>query len=244
MFGCRGREKVSTIRDNKTIFSSLDTEVLHLLHFLLIVHLNILDGFMYNDIYTNISLSHTHTHFSPKSYSRRHDALFNVSHSRAFHTYILQHSIHLPTPTHRKGKSKSALPYKRSPPSWLKTSSVEIQALVCKLAKKGLKPSQIGVVLRDSHGVAKVKSVTGSTVLRILKKEGLAPQLPEDLYQLIKKAVSVRKHLERNRKDKDSKFRLILIESRIHRISRYYKRSKQLPANWKYDSGTANALVA
>ena len=41
---------------------------------------------------------------------------------------------------------------------------------------------------------------------------GLAPEIPEDLYFLIKKAVSVRKHLERNRKDKDSKFRLILIE--------------------------------
>lgn len=31
---------------------------------------------------------------------------------------------------------------------------------------------------------------------------GLAPEIPEDLYHLIKKAVSVRKHLERNRKDK------------------------------------------
>jgi hypothetical protein len=29
---------------------------------------------------------------------------------------------------------------------------------------------------------------------------GMAPSLPEDLYHLIKKAVSVRKHLERNRK--------------------------------------------
>ncbi len=29
----------------------------------------------------------------------------------------------------------------------------------------------------------------------------------------------MRKHLERNRKDKDSKFRLILIESRIHRYA-------------------------
>ena len=62
---------------------------------------------------------------------------------------------------------------------------------------------------------------------------GLGPELPEDLYHLIKKAVAVRKHLEPNRKDKDSKFRLILIESRIHRISRYYKRAKQLPAVWK-----------
>jgi hypothetical protein len=47
----------------------------------------------------------------------------------------------------------------------------------------------------------------------------MAPAIPEDLYMLIKKAVAVRKHLERNKKDKDSKFRLILIESRIHRYA-------------------------
>ena len=50
----------------------------------------------------------------------------------------------------------------------------------------------------------------------------MAPELPEDCYYLIKKAVSIRKHLERNRKDKDAKFRLILVESRIHRLARYY----------------------
>merc|ERR1711865_540466 len=91
-------------------------------------------------------------------------------------------------------------------------------------------------------GVARVKSVTGTTILRLLKKNSLAPSLPEDLYHLIKKAVSVRKHLERNRKDKDSKFRLILIKSRIHRLSRYYKKSRKLPAVWKYESSTASAL--
>jgi ribosomal protein S15P/S13E len=68
-----------------------------------------------------------------------------------------------------------------------------------------------------------VRYVTGTKVLRILKGHGLAPEIPEDLYHLIKKAVSMRKHMERNRKDKDSKFRLILIESRIHRLARYYK---------------------
>lgn len=65
-----------------------------------------------------------------------------------------------------------------------------------------------------------MKAVTGSKILRLLKKNLLAPEIPEDLYMLIKKAVAVRKHLERNRKDKDSKFRLILIESRIHRLVR------------------------
>jgi small subunit ribosomal protein S13e len=61
---------------------------------------------------------------------------------------------------------------------------------------------------------------------------------------LIKKAVAVRKHLDRNHKDKDSKFRLILIESRIHRLARYYRLARKLPANWKYHSATASALVA
>ena len=79
---------------------------------------------------------------------------------------------------------------------------------------------------------------------RARARAGLAPELPEDLYHLIKKAVSVRKHLDRARKDKDSKFRLILIESRIHRLARYYKRARQLPPNWRYESATASALVA
>merc|ERR1719407_388651 len=77
-----------------------------------------------------------------------------------------------------------------------------------------------------------------------LKKKGLAPEIPEDLYCLIKKAVSVRKHLDKFRGDTDAKFRLILIESRIHRLSRYYKTVKGLPPNWKYESSTASTLVS
>ncbi|KAL0089379.1 40S ribosomal protein S13 [Phycomyces blakesleeanus] len=143
-----------------------------------------------------------------------------------------------------KGISSSALPYRRSPPSWLKTSPEEVVDMICKSAKKGLCPAQIGVVLRDSHGIPQVNRVTGNKILRILKKNGLAPEIPEDLYFLIKKAVSVRKHMERNRKDMDSKYRLILIESRIHRLARYYKTSGQLPPTWKYESSTASAMVA
>ncbi|KAI7796016.1 multidrug and toxin extrusion protein 1 [Triplophysa rosa] len=113
-----------------------------------------------------------------------------------------------------------------------------------KLAKKGLTPSQIGVILRDSHGVSPVRFVTGNKILRILKSKCLATDLPEDLYNLIKKAVAVRKHLERNRKDKDAKFRLILVEteSRIHRLARYYNTKRVLTPNWKYKSSTASAL--
>lgn len=38
--------------------------------------------------------------------------------------------------------------------------------------------------------------------------------------------------------------RLILIESRIHRLSRYYKTVGVLPPTWRYESATASTLVA
>ncbi|XP_067909364.1 small ribosomal subunit protein uS15-like [Heterodontus francisci] len=116
--------------------------------------------------------------------------------------------------------------------------------LLSRRCGKAVTNVRIGVILRDSHGVAQVRFVTGNKILRILKSKGLAPDLPEDLYHLIKTAVAVRKHLERNWKDKDAKFRLILIESRIHRLARYYKSKRVLPPNWKYESSTASALVA
>jgi small subunit ribosomal protein S13e len=147
---------------------------------------------------------------------------------------------------HSKGKgiSSSAIPYRRSKASWVKATSEEVVDSIIKMAKKGMTPSQIGIALRDQHGIPLVKTVTGSKILRILKGRGLAPQIPEDLYYLIKKAVTMRKHMERNRRDVDSKFRLILVESRIHRLARYYKSTKKLPPTWKYESATASALVA
>jgi small subunit ribosomal protein S13e len=52
----------------------------------------------------------------------------------------------------------------------------QVQDLICKFSKKGLTPSQIGVLLRDNHGIAQVSTVTGSKVLRILKGQGARSQ--------------------------------------------------------------------
>ena len=70
-----------------------------------------------------------------------------------------------------KGISRSALPYRRSVPSWLKMTSADVEEHIVKLARKGLRPSQIGVILRDSHGVAQVRRVTGNKIVRILKSK-------------------------------------------------------------------------
>ena len=143
-----------------------------------------------------------------------------------------------------KGKSGSLQPWKRKAPSWVKMSPPECEQHICRMAKKGFTVSKIGSVLRDSMGVPRVQAVCGQKVLRILKKNGLAPEIPEDLYHLIKKAVVMRKHLDKNRRDKDTKFRLILVESKLLRLARYYKRTGQLPPQWRYSSQTAQTLVA
>ena len=69
---------------------------------------------------------------------------------------------------HSKGKgiSASALPYSRTAPAWFKSTPEQVAEQIIRLAKKGATPSQIGVVLRDSHGVAQVKIATGSKILR------------------------------------------------------------------------------
>jgi Ribosomal S13/S15 N-terminal domain len=74
--------------------------------------------------------------------------------------------------SHGKGIAKSAIPYRRRQPAWLKTSPDQVCDHICKLAKKGMTPSQIGVILRDSHGVGQISNVTGTKVLRILKANG------------------------------------------------------------------------
>lgn len=175
---------------------------------------------------------------APNAHRRRHRSAPLAAHG----TLV----VHPMGRLHSKGKgiSSSAIPYRRSAPSWCKTTEKECVELITKLARRGLTPSQIGVQLRDQHGVGLSKPITGNKIVRILRAQGLAPEIPEDLYFLVKRAVSVRRHLERNRQDKDSKFRLILVESRIHRLARYYRRTGALPPTWKYESATAAQLVS
>lgn len=83
--------------------------------------------------------------------------------------------------------ASSALPYRRAPPSWLKTTPDDVVDHIMKLARKGLTPSQIGVTLRDSHGIPQVRFVTGNKILRILKSNGacLCPSSPAPTHTLL-----------------------------------------------------------
>ena len=119
-----------------------------------------------------------------------------------------------------QGHIFATLPYKRRAPRWIKLKPEDLKEQIGKLAEKSMTPSFVDVTLRDGFGVPQVELVTSIKFLRFLKKEGLAPSIPEVLYFIVKKAKSIRKHLDKNRKYRDSKFRLIFVKSRIHRLAR------------------------
>jgi len=145
-------------------------------------------------------------------------------------------------PKKQKGRSHSIRPVSKRPPGWCRYKPEEVEALVIKLAKEGHAPSKIGTILRDQHGIPLTKSITGKTVTQILKDAGLAPSLPEDLETLMKKAASLHVHLEKNKKDIHNKRALQIIEAKIHKLSRYYKREGVLPPDWKYKAKTRSLI--
>ncbi|MEM2970824.1 MAG: 30S ribosomal protein S15 [Candidatus Bathyarchaeia archaeon] len=143
-------------------------------------------------------------------------------------------------PKQEKGKSHQTRPVTKRPPSWCKYQPEEVEALVVKLAKEGVPPSRIGTILRDQYAIPLVKSITGKTITKMLRDAGLAPAIPEDLANMLKRAESLAVHLERNKKDLHNKRALQILEAKIHKLSRYYKREGILPQNWKYEPKTAS----
>lgn len=128
-----------------------------------------------------------------------------------------------------KGKAGSHPPEKRKP-LWLKRSEEEIKKLVLELAKDN-EPAKIGLILRDTYGIPSVKTATGKTISQILKEERLEAKIPNDLANLIKRAIKLEKHFEKNKQDKAAKRGLQLTKAKILRLAKYYKKKKRIPAD-------------
>ncbi len=143
----------------------------------------------------------------------------------------------------KKGKSRSKKPAKMEAPKWTRYKSKEIELLVVKLSKEGQTASKIGLHLRDVYGISDVKVITKKSITQILKENSLLPQIPEDLMALIKKAVIIRKHMDQNKRDMPALRGLQLTESKINNLVKYYKKSKRLPEDWKYDPKKVKLLA-
>jgi small subunit ribosomal protein S15 len=143
----------------------------------------------------------------------------------------------------RKGKSGSTIPVERKKhPEWSSLNPREVESRVIELGKQGKSTSEIGMILRDQYAVPDVKLATGKSISKILEANGIKPEIPEDLRNLIGTALQLRKHLETHKKDNHNRRNLQLTESKIRRLTKYYLTEKRLPEGWKYSPEQAKLM--
>ncbi len=127
-----------------------------------------------------------------------------------------------------KGKSGSTRPVEKDN-SFVKAKAKDVESLIVKFAKEDAKgATEIGRILRDTHGVPSVKTLTGKSIGKILEENKVSPKIPEDLKALQDKAQKLKKHMENNRNDVHNKRGLLLIESKIRRLTKYYKNAGRI----------------
>lgn len=143
----------------------------------------------------------------------------------------------------KKGKSGSKKPSLGKKRTWVRYTAKEVESLIVKLAKSGKRSSEIGLILRDVYGIPDVRTITNERISKILEKNKISYELPEDLSHLIKAQINLNKHLEANHNDKVAKRGIQLTESKINRLVKYYKSVGKLPENWKYDKEKAKLLA-
>jgi small subunit ribosomal protein S15 len=129
-------------------------------------------------------------------------------------------------------------------PEWSDVSKEELEKTIMKLHDTGMSPSRIGLTLRDQYGVPNVKLVIGNSITGFLRDNNALADIPEDLTNLMRKALHVRKHIKANKKDVHNKRALQLTENKIRRMVKYYHDSGRLAPEWTYSPETAEILIS
>jgi small subunit ribosomal protein S15 len=129
-------------------------------------------------------------------------------------------------------------------PEWSDVSKEELEKTIMKLHETGMSPSRIGLTLRDQYGVPNVKLVIGTSITGFLRDNNALADIPEDLTNLMRKALHVRKHIKANKKDVHNKRALQLTENKIRRMVKYYHDSGRLAPDWTYSPETAEILIS
>ncbi|MGV8089892.1 MAG: 30S ribosomal protein S15 [Methanothrix sp.] len=141
------------------------------------------------------------------------------------------------------GSSRSRPPMVTKAPEWSDVSKEELEKTIMKLHDTGMSQSRIGLTLRDQYGVPNVKLVIGNSITGFLRDNNALADIPEDLTNLMRKALHVRKHIKANKKDVHNKRALQLTENKIRRMVKYYHDSGRLAPDWTYSPETAEILI-
>ena len=142
-----------------------------------------------------------------------------------------------------KGASGSSRPHSKAPPEWSNSDKEEIEELIVQLSEEGHTNASIGTMLRDKHGVPDVRLVTGERISQTLNRLGKSSGLPEDLMSLMRRALRLIDHISQNSKDIHNRRQLELCESKIRRLSRYYRENNQIDSEWTYKRDQLRLMV-
>jgi small subunit ribosomal protein S15 len=117
---------------------------------------------------------------------------------------------------------------------------------VVELADEGHSPSEIGLKLRDEGvegtPIPDIKLATGKKVTEILEANDADPEIPEDLRNLMAKAVRLDEHLDENQTDYQNKRALQNTEAKIRRLIEYY-RGDEIDEDFAYSVADAKDLI-
>jgi len=143
----------------------------------------------------------------------------------------------------KKGKSRSTPPMRTTAPVWCTMSAEEVEKLIMVLWNQGKSSAVIGIILRDTYGIPDSSLITGKRVMDVVREAGKAPSVPEDMKNLIRKALKMRTHISENKKDNHNKRSLHLTEAKIRRLVKYYRKEGVLAVDWAYKPETAEMLI-
>ena len=142
-----------------------------------------------------------------------------------------------------KGTSGSSKPNIDAAPSWSESDKSTVEELILKYAKDGHSSAKIGAMLRDMHAVPDVRLVMGERISKTLTRNNLTSTYPEDMMNLMRKALSLIDHLNSNKKDLHNRRQLELCESRIRRLAKYYIGTGRLSSSWAYKRDQLRLMV-
>ncbi len=149
--------------------------------------------------------------------------------------------------TRRRGSSGSDKPAAEDPPEWSDVATSEIEARILELAEQGLSTAEIGLRLRDEGikgtPVPDVRLATGRKITAILAEQDAAPAIPEDLRNLMERALRLHAHMEQNGQDMQNKRALQNTEAKIRRLVDYH-RGDALDAEFRYSASAAERLLS
>lgn len=112
-------------------------------------------------------------------------------------------------------KSKKSQELKK--PVWLKYSKEEVEAIIIKLANKGLTAEKIGLVLRDQYGIPNVK-LYNLRIKEILKDKFQEPTT----INLKKRLEKIINHYKKNKQDKKAERSLIITKAKLKKREDYH----------------------